>query len=989
VAEKKRLLEGFTNTVSTQIRQFFARAPEMQASALKRGGNPSVERAGLPYNLVSQFGGDGLAEHLRIDQDLQARYTDAEEMDEYPEIASSLDIYADDSTTPNMEEGQSVWVQAEDKTISDDLNDMLHKRVLIDDDAWGLARQLGKYGNAFGEMLVSQQGLIGINYIAPPTVRRVEGPKGELLGFVQDVRGEFNLSLEDFYQLAKNRDSASVKGRAPGELTVFEDWEVLHWRLRGKHLRSVYGHGVIDPARWIWKRLNLLEDALLIYKLSRAPSRYAFYIDTGELDHERGMAFVNRVKNQFTKKRFVNPSTGKIDMRYNPLCLRGDTQVPLLDGTTKTLVEMTEAYERGEEQWVYSSDLDDQGRVRPGKVAWAGKTRRDAELVRVTLDNGQSVVVTPDHKMIRRSGEKVQAQELLPGDSLMPYRSRVSSKAKGEALEGYDLTYCPKAQKSLYTHRFVARDLGIYRKGEVIHHSNLQRMDNAPGNLTSMDPLEHRALHIRLGQAGGKAVAMLRKVDSGLDARLREASTRNITRYNKSESKRMRTSVLNKERDQGRFIREYNVSEKHSKDNVARSRAMSGMWSDKVRRDQAASNMRIKFPPIFIEGLFELIRQNPTASMDEIAGAATDALATTLNAANTRNVKSIHRHMLRKVALEQGYSDFGELRKAAVDDNHKVVSVEWLSEREDTYTLTVEPAHTFAVSAGVFVCNSHDEDFFIPTSGGKDSTRIEVLNGPDYAETDTLEYHRDKLVAALKIPKVYLGFGGESTKSSLSTEDIRFARTIMRIQKEMRSGYKKACRVHLVASGADPDAIDYDVMMEVPSAILELAKVEVMSATSDLAQRMGEYVSTKWMLTSLFEFTDTEAERVMKEREKETLEKGKIEAKIQGLLAKAQMGGEEAAMPAEDEPPPPAETKATPPAKEGLSRRDLHLMEQRLARVLQQREEATQRNFDRKMDSRWKAEDKARELIRDDPAFKRRISRVEALVGEIRGSMRS
>ena len=276
------------------------------SAEIRRGGTPSIERAGLPYNLASQFGYDGLAEHLRIDQDLMARYTDYEEMDEYPEISSAFDIYADDSTMPDMEESKSIWVTSENEQVSKELDMVLHKRLGIEDDIWGSARTLGKYGNNFAEAVVGEQGLVGLNYLAPPTIRRVESPRGQLLGFIQDVRGEFNISMEDFYQLAKDQVRGGPgmvgRGRAPGEMTVFEDWEVIHWRLRGKHMRSVYGHSVADPARWIWKRLALLEDAILIYKLSRAPARYAFYIDVGELDNVRGLAYVNNVKNSFIKK---------------------------------------------------------------------------------------------------------------------------------------------------------------------------------------------------------------------------------------------------------------------------------------------------------------------------------------------------------------------------------------------------------------------------------------------------------------------------------------------------------------------------------------------------------------------------------------------------------------------------------------------------------------------------------------------------------------
>lgn len=597
---RRPFFEGFQQSVVGGIRAFFARSPEHEAFALRQGGVPSVERAGLPYNLVSQFGYDTLAEHLRIDQDLQARYTDYEEMDEYPEIQTALDIYADDATIPNMDRGETIWVSSDADDVAKDLNDVLHKKLRIEDDVWGNCRTVAKYGNSFGELLVSDQGLVGLNYLPAPTVRRVEDPRGSLLGFVQDTRGEFNISLEDFYQLAKQRNAGGDLGRAPGELTVFEDWEIVHWRLRSKHLRSVYGHGVAEPARWIWKRLALLEDAMLIYKLSRAPSRYAFYVDVGEMDNQRGLAFVNRVKNQFAKKKFVNPTTGKLDMRYNPL--------------------------------------------------------------------------------------------------------------------------------------------------------------------------------------------------------------------------------------------------------------------------------------------------------------------------------------------------------------------------------------------------AHDEDFFIPTRGGKDSTRIEVLQGPDYSETDTVEYHRDKLVSALKVPKNYMGYGGEASRSALSSEDIRFARTVMRIQREIRSGYRKACRVHLVAAGADADKYDYDVHMSVPSQILELAKLEVMSATADLAARMQETVSSRWILVHLFKFSEEDAAKLMAEKEEEALMKAESEGKAQAILARAQ---EEAGPGMGPEEQPPGGGGQEEPKQESLLReaRAMRMAANSLNARLK-RVEDWRREFERKPKSQWAAEDQVERILKRDDATFKRLREIGGMVNEIRGQLR-
>lgn len=1019
--------EGFINGTVDGIRRWFARSPEAIKNEIARGGSPSIERAGLPFNLVSQFGYDSLAEHLRIDQDLQSRYTDYEEMDEFGEISTALDIYADDSAMPDMESGMSIWVESENSSVENELNDMLHKRILIEDDIWGLERTVAKYGNAFGELLVDKSGVVGINFLPPPTIRRVEGPRGQLLGFVQDVRGEFNLSMEDFYKLAKQRD----QGRPPGELTVFEDWELVHWRLRGKHLRSVYGHGVVDAARWIWKRLALLEDALLIYKLSRAPARYAFYVDVGEYDMERGLAYVNRVKNQFVKKKFVNPATGKLDMRHNPLCLAGDTEVHCLDGSSKTIVEMVAAYEAGDEQWVWGTDLDNSGRVRPVRVEWAGKTRQNAELVEITLDNGKLIRVTPDHKMIRRSGEKVEAQLLEPGDSLMPMRRRISRKDKGETLDGYELIYCPKAQKSLYGHRVVASDLGLREKGQLVHHVDFDALNNDPSNLVGMTWKEHNVLHTYLGHSGGAALARARIGDPEVDDRLREASRRNITAYNRSEGRREQVSRWNEERDQGRFIREYNASEKHEEDNEIRREAMRGHWSDDEWRRQASEAMRIKFPLSFVEGVRSIIRDNPGASMEAIADAATDVLLDELREANTRSIDSIHRHMLAKMVKSEGFDSFAGFKSDAIDDNCKVVSVRRLAETEDTYTLTVSPCHTFGLSAGIFVCNSHDEDFFIPSKGGKDSTRIEVLQGPDYAEVDTVEYHRDKLVSALKVPKMYMGFGGEEVKASLSTADIRFARTVMRIQRETRGGIRKVCRVHLIARGMDVERHDYDVKMSVPSSILELAQIEVLSATADLAERTREYLPVQWALTNLFHMSEQEAEKLMDMKEEEKVRQAKTEAKVAKMMAAAEgpqegegergfgqvprgnddedeeeeepnkaddKGDEEDAdkeaekEKAEKEKEKEAEKKGKPkkpkaPKKETFRRPagQMLMMEKRLNRMLESHHKRVERMFDTKIRDSSRAESKVREAINSDPRMRTRVRELRQLLGEMRG----
>ena len=981
------LWEGFTTSVSSALRSYFSRTPQRQAAELQRGGIPAVSLAGMPYNLVTQFGYDALANYLRIDQDLQQRYTDVEEMDEYPEISVGLDIYADDATSPDLDREQSIWAVSQDKKVADELNHMLHKQLLVEDDSWGVVRTLCKYGSVFGEALVTDQGLVGINYLPPPTVRRVEGPRGQLLGFIQDIRGEFNISLEDFYTLAAQQqmsregngaDIPSAMGRPPGELTVFEDWELIHWRLRGKHLRSVYGNGVVDPARWIWKRLALLEDALLIYKLERAPARYAFYIDVGELDAERGLAFVNRVKNSFTRQKFVNPNTGKLDMRFNPLPVAASTPVPQLDGRSITIEQMAREYDKGAKHWVYSVDRQT-GHVVPGEVLWVGKTREKAKTVRVTFDDGNWADMAPDHPVMRRDCTYANAEDLKPGDRVMPLYRRTSSKAKGDSMEGYELVYDPEDQVSRYTHRVVTGVLGRHAPGMVVHHQDFDKRNNDPSNLLDMALEEHLRLHLDAGHSGGRAVAEKRKVDSELDARIRAANSKVITAYNQSPEKRARTSQLNRERDTARYIREYNASEQHVADNVIRSEAMKGMWADPERAAVARRRMKVTFPGEFVQGVKALVRQNPDIGAEGVVRAVNARMLGMLRSSGgKRNRKArAHRHMMLKMYREQGFDSFSAFKAHVLvqPSNHKVVSVE-VVESQDQYCMNVRRWHNFALllrdeegrgvwRSGVFVKNSMDEDFFVPVRAGKRTTEIDVISGPDYSETETLEYHRDKLVSAIKIPKTYMGYGGESTRNALSSEDIRFARTVMRVQRVTRSGYRQAGRIHLIAKGMDARA-DFDMRMNVPSQILELARVEVMSATADLASRMKEDVGTKWVLTHLYRFSEDEAAAVMKERSQEDLDRGKREAQIE----KMRMEGMD-----------PAEQR------QAILRGDLDVRLSKLMTAVSKQD--WRRGFDGSRQAERRADDKISRVLKESRDTTRRLKELGGLMTEIRGAFRA
>jgi len=247
---------------------------------------------------------------------------------------SSNHYFASDATQPDPNTGRVVWVNAKDEAIRAASDTLLKRRLRLDDEMFSMAYTLVKYGNDFEEILVTKNGVVGLNYLPPATMRRIEHDDTTLIGYLQDVTGAFT---EDMNSLRK---SVATPGKIKENNALFEDWQVVHTRLRSRHRRSPYGFGVADGARWIWKRLIMLEDAMLIYKLTRAPARFAFYIDVTDIPANRVESFLQRAKRDLKKKKFVDPRSGKLNMRYNPLANDEDFFLPVRDGKALARVDI-------------------------------------------------------------------------------------------------------------------------------------------------------------------------------------------------------------------------------------------------------------------------------------------------------------------------------------------------------------------------------------------------------------------------------------------------------------------------------------------------------------------------------------------------------------------------------------------------------------------------------------------------------------------------
>lgn len=268
-----------------------------------------------------------------------------------------------------------------------------------------------------------------------------------------------------------------------------------------------FGVSILEAVYKTYKQKDLLEDCILIYRIVRAPERRVFYIDVGQLQGQRAMAYVERVKNEIYQRRIPNRTGGGT-------CLVLDTKIPLLDGRTLPLTDIIKEFEQGKKLWVYSVDPES-GEICPGPVTWAGVTRKNTQVIRLTLDNGQTITCTPDHKIPIVNRGKIEAKDIQVGhDSLFSFNTRLYSINENQNNNNdpqYQQVFDHKTKKWQFTHRMVAKYLkgtdlcgetvfdskNADRPKRVIHHNDWNKWNNNPENLTFMNHFDHLELHAK------------------------------------------------------------------------------------------------------------------------------------------------------------------------------------------------------------------------------------------------------------------------------------------------------------------------------------------------------------------------------------------------------------------------------------------------------------------------------------------------------------
>jgi hypothetical protein len=252
-----------------------------------------------------------------------AAYYDYEAMEFTPEISAALDIYAEESTTMS-EKGQILTIYSESDRIKEILEDLFNNRLDVNTNLQMWTRGVCKYGDNFVYLkLDPEKGIVGCQQLPNIEIERLEGAAGKTTTQNRDLKVP---SRELRFQW-KNKD------------LEFQAWEIAHFRLLGDDRKLPYGTSMLDKIRRIWKQLLLAEDAMLIYRTSRAPERRVFKVFVGNMDDKDIESYVQRVANKFRRDQISDPKNGQVDMRYNQMAVDQDYFIPVRDPSQSNPIE--------------------------------------------------------------------------------------------------------------------------------------------------------------------------------------------------------------------------------------------------------------------------------------------------------------------------------------------------------------------------------------------------------------------------------------------------------------------------------------------------------------------------------------------------------------------------------------------------------------------------------------------------------------------------
>ena len=687
---------------------------------------------------------------------------------------------------------------------------------------------------------------------------------------------------------------------------AIEAQHIVHLSLtEGLDSNWPFGQSVLENIFKVYKQKELLEDSIVIYRVQRAPERRVFYIDVGSMPSHMAMAFVERVKNEIHQRRIPTQSGGSnfMDSTYNPLCLDLDTRIPLLDGRIVELRQLITEFESGKENWAYSCDPET-GKIVPGVINWAGITRKNADAIKITLDNGHSLICTPDHKIPVFGKGFVEAQHLTASDSLISFNTRNRSISGGKTND-YQQVWDHESKKWIWTHRMVGdffrnqnkhqefTYLEEYQGSEktVIHHRDYDRFNNDPRNLTFMNKRDHVLYH-----ASEKKEFWQNMTQEYRDDMTSKISQTLVDNWTKMDDVTKKTALYNirKAQQKSVWMRKNDPEIMHSyklNAGISRKRYIQNnpefhkQLCENLEKRVKFSNQTLTLPFRILQIVSEIVKTQ-SKDKNEVMHLCTQnvELMTILRESNSSSDADVTQNKIdlskfgyskmNRLLHQYGYKNWKTFVKEVNNFNHRIVSIDKVESR-DVGTITIDGLerwhnyHTFAIESGIFVKNSINEDYFFPQTAEGRGSKVETLpGGQNLGEIDDLKFFTNKLFRGLRIPSSYLPTGAEDSAAihndgkvaTALIQEHRFNQYCKRLQSMMSGVLDTEFKAFLKWRGLNIDNTMFELRMNEPQNFAKYRQVELDGAKISSFSQLEAvpYLSKRFLLKRFLGLSEEE-----------------------------------------------------------------------------------------------------------------------------------
>ena len=265
-------------------------------------------------------------------------YGDYEAMDTDAIIASALDIIADESTLKD-DLGEVLRIKSNDEDIQKVLYNLFYDVLNVEFNLWMWVRQMCKYGDFFLKLEIAEK--YGVYNVIPYTaynISRIEGSNPENpseIIFQYDPNGQGAGSTYGGYGTVVGIDKDS------GNYIYFDNYEMAHFRLLADANYLPYGRSYIEPARKLYKQYSLMEDAMLVHRIVRAPEKRVYYINVGGIPPNEVDAFMEKTVSKMKRTPYIDEQTGDYNLKYNMQNMMEDFFVPVRGNDSATKIDTT------------------------------------------------------------------------------------------------------------------------------------------------------------------------------------------------------------------------------------------------------------------------------------------------------------------------------------------------------------------------------------------------------------------------------------------------------------------------------------------------------------------------------------------------------------------------------------------------------------------------------------------------------------------------